>query len=261
MFKKFETSEVQKLRNKKLEVVKRKNELVDKISASPTDLKLVDEYKTVCDEMREIQIKLDQAEKELTEKARKLLYVKNPSTHLKAKVFELKKKKTIEVGLDGLEEFSKLVDKKVIPSTSETIEVGITGTRRNRSFQSGKNVYLSTSYVSKKTMIHEMGHWLEEWNREVFDKVTVFFGKRTQDQTKEWLGKLTGDFRYRRNERAYADKFIDPYMGKVYEFGGQRSASEIVSMGLQLFYEDPVGFAVKDPEMFDFIYKLVRGME
>ncbi len=35
--------------------------------------------------------------------------------------------------------------------------------------------------------------------------------------------------------------------------------SEILSMGLECFYNDPIKLATKDPEMFDFIFNVARG--
>ena len=60
---------------------------------------------------------------------------------------------------------------------------------------------------------------------------------------------------YGDDELTKADNFIDVYMGKYY-----KDASEILSMGLQYFYSNPVELMTKDPEYFDFIYNLVRGI-
>lgn len=46
------------------------------------------------------------------------------------------------------------------------------------------------------------------------------------------------------------------YTAKTY---GSRNATEIVSMGTQLLYEDPVGFARRDPEYFKFIVGVLDG--
>lgn len=43
-------------------------------------------------------------------------------------------------------------------------------------------------------------------------------------------------------------------MGKDYG----KDASEIFSMGMEEMSRDPIGFAEKDPEMFDFIYAQAR---
>ena len=48
----------------------------------------------------------------------------------------------------------------------------------------------------------------------------------------EKLSKLTGDKNYKDSEVAYPDKFIDPYVGKVY---GQVPITEVLTMGFQHF--------------------------
>jgi hypothetical protein len=45
------------------------------------------------------------------------------------------------------------------------------------------------------------------------------------------------------------------YAGKYYTDG----ATELISMGVQLLYEDPAGFAVRDPEYFKFIVGVLDG--
>ena len=57
------------------------------------------------------------------------------------------------------------------------------------------------------------------------------------------------------------DKFIDPYMGKQYKKAdGSYYATEVVSMGLEYMHSAPATLAMKDPEYFDFIFNLARGI-
>jgi hypothetical protein len=49
-------------------------------------------------------------------------------------------------------------------------------------------------------------------------------------------------------------------MGKEYVAGGDRYATEILSMGLDHLYNKTALLARQDPEMFDFIYNVVRGL-
>lgn len=50
------------------------------------------------------------------------------------------------------------------------------------------------------------------------------------------------------------DNFKDPYCGKDYiDRRGKRVATEILSMGVQMLFTDPVGFAKDDREYFDFV--------
>ena len=59
------------------------------------------------------------------------------------------------------------------------------------------------------------------------------------------------------NEKVYEDDFLDPYVGKVYEMTGD---TEIISMGMQWMYNDPVGFHEKDPDHFDLILRILKGV-
>ena len=61
---------------------------------------------------------------------------------------------------------------------------------------------------------------------------------------------------YDKREKGKRDKFIVPYMGKIYSQG----ATEIVSMGMEFLFADPVKLAKEDPEYFDFMIDLLRGI-
>lgn len=68
--------------------------------------------------------------------------------------------------------------------------------------------------------------------------------------------KATGNAAYK-DEMTKVDKFSNPYMGKFYG-DPSTGATEILSMGMEMMYANPVALAQKDPEMFDFIYSVVR---
>lgn len=126
-----------------------------------------------------------------------------------------------------------------------------------RSYYNKGQVWLS-GRAPVRTVVHEMAHWLEDESQEIFDRITQFYDRRTQGETPEMLKALLPRNNYRDDEMTRRDKFLHPYMGKVYEKNGRRSASEILSMGLEMFYYDPHGLAQADPDFFDFIYNLVR---
>jgi len=129
---------------------------------------------------------------------------------------------------------------------------------RTRAYYSRGGVYLSrhapyhSSTQVNRVVIHEMGHYLEDSSAEVFDKVQEFYRKRTKGCPLVWMGQGYG-----RDELTRKDNFIDAYMGK--DYGGR--ASEILSMGLEYFYNDPYKLATKDPGYFNFIFKVVRGIK
>lgn len=123
-----------------------------------------------------------------------------------------------------------------------------------RAYARDNKIYMS-AYSDTKTVVHEMGHVIESADPLIHRMTMEFYQKRTQGEATEPLSAVTGNQYYKADEVTRKDKFIDPYMGKHYSDGG---ASEIISMGLQLFYEDPIKFARQDPEMFAFIYAVLR---
>ena len=116
--------------------------------------------------------------------------------------------------------------------------------------------YIMLGYDSKpSTVAHEIGHAIEGTNPEVKQKARAFLDKRTQGEQPQRLSKLLNDPRYHETEVAKPDKFIDPYIGKVY-FTGE---TEIISMGLEFMFDNPRKFAQEDPEYFMFMYDTLRG--
>lgn len=197
-------------------------------------------------EWRKIKMRLYDAEFEardrFNEKAREVLYQSEPAE------FTVKNQKLEKGWREGVESFRRLIGKGLLDKQ----EISFKKIRGRANY--GLNNEVRVNLLSPaKDIVHELGHWLEDKNQDVFNAVTAFYERRTKG---ERLTSLPG---YRSNEKGKLDKFINPYMGKYYEHQGKRYASEIVSMGLEYFHDRPVEFAQKDPDYFDFIYNLVRG--
>lgn len=114
------------------------------------------------------------------------------------------------------------------------------------------------------TIVHEIGHAIELGNPEMHNRVIEFLRYRAGGETPQFLRDLLPDRDYDPDEVAMPDRFLTPYTGKLYGWTGSWEtsnlrSSEIVSMGLQHMYENPVKFAADDPEHFDFILGLIRG--
>lgn len=103
---------------------------------------------------------------------------------------------------------------------------------------------------------HELGHILEFNNPSVREAALQFLERRTHGEPARTLNALTGTRGYGPWEVARKDKFIEPYIGKDY---GAARYTEIVSKGLEYFYREPARLAREDPDMFDFIFHLLRG--
>ena len=149
----------------------------------------------------------------------------------------------------GLKEFSRLIDKKSAGALFPRM-----GKTNLRSYYSRGSIYIAQpriTYEDTRAIVHEMGHWLEDMNPNIHKAVMTFYKKRTKG---EGLVRLLDG--YGKDELTRRDKFIDVYMGKDYK----GKASEILSMGLEEFYKNPYRLATKDPEYFDLIYNVVRGI-
>lgn len=96
-------------------------------------------------------------------------------------------------------------------------------------------------------MYHELGHFSELEDSTISDATTNWLKSRAMGSP-ELLEALIPGSGYDDDEVAYPDKFISPYVGKVYESG----ITEVVSMGMQHFAyrEDMLELYKKDKEHF-----------
>lgn len=108
------------------------------------------------------------------------------------------------------------------------------------------------------TFAHEFGHHLNE-QPQVKAAAVAFLKRRTANDSKypTTLVRLRPNEGYNKTETCKPDRFIHPYVGKWDNLStGQ---TEIVSMGIQFMRLNPAEFARRDPDHFDFIYKILRG--
>ena len=137
------------------------------------------------------------------------------------------------------------------------------------------------------TVVHEFGHQLEgkqQWIREMTSKwLKQRLGKgeealrlkiekeakagnhmkvlKASQALKKYklrrLNEIEPLSKYKNNEVAFEDDFLDPYVGKVYDKGD----TEIVSTGLQWMYVNPAEFHKRDPDHFDLILRILKGVQ
>jgi len=121
----------------------------------------------------------------------------------------------------------------------------------NDVFHSGQIVLANDAH---RVAVHELGHHIEFRNPEVKARAAAFLDRRTAGEDARPLAEITNNSNYRAGETAQSDKFISPYMGKRYANGD----TEIISMGLEYFYSDPLKLAKDDPDYFMFMYDVLR---
>lgn len=139
-------------------------------------------------------------------------------------------------------------------------------TTSGRAYHSGQTIKLNKN--SKiETIIHETMHQLEENNIAMLANSLAFAEYRTKDEKQIALKKVYPNRAYGAKEICKQDKFFNAYCGKFYNMSGGKNqeyrkshASEIMSMGMQELFTNPIGFAQNDREYFDFVIANIRGI-
>ena len=127
-------------------------------------------------------------------------------------------------------------------------------------------------YDGEATIVHEFGHAIEAHFPEALEAGRQFLAHRVRDEKPQSLKQLFGGG-YTEREMGRKDNFEGAmkgfrgtrdakraeraayYVGKDY---GQY-ATEILSMGLERLYDDPITFARQDPEYCAYVVGVLRG--
>lgn len=142
---------------------------------------------------------------------------------------------------ESLNDFGKLVRGKAIPTLKE-IEIGKTENfdGSNRSGGSFANiergmVFIDTAVSSKedirRELFHEISHHLEQSHPDIVLASKSFIAGRASGPP-QTLNRIKKTSCYSPDEIAYPDKFVNPYVGKIYN---DVEATEVVSVGLEHF--------------------------
>ena len=138
--------------------------------------------------------------------------------------------------------------------------------RGSRSKQDKLTIFL-TKDAPKRTAIHEYGHFFETNQRALLRRSLRWREARTVNEKLRRMKDVVKGSNYDPWEVTKPDKFYDPYVGKHYTdtwtVAGVSSvehyATEVLSMGLELFYADPARLLREDKEMFLYVVRVLRG--
>ena len=108
-----------------------------------------------------------------------------------------------------------------------------------------------------KCYVHELGHTIEFSAPNLRNRLAAFLAERTKGERPRRMSVLTGISGYGPKEVARPDRLAHPYMGRDYGTGD----TELLSMGIEYLFTDPVELASRDPEFFDLLVALVKGVE
>lgn len=125
---------------------------------------------------------------------------------------------------------------------------------KGRAYHQGNSINLG-DFDQVRTYIHELGHALEDrfqGSKVQLQESLKFLRARTKGEMRVQLKAVKGGG-YGADEMTRLDKFMEPYMGK--DYGEQ--ATEILSMALESMYDDPVGFLLRDREMFEWTLRVM----
>jgi hypothetical protein len=116
------------------------------------------------------------------------------------------------------------------------------------------------------TAVHELGHFLDEQltrgGRKALESSLEFLNQRVGRERPRRMSRVAPGCGYRDDETGRKDRFdrvfdeVDAYYtGKDY----RGEAAEVLAMGVQVLYQDPLGFAAKDAEYFKWVVGVLHG--
>ncbi len=138
--------------------------------------------------------------------------------------------------------------------------VRIQATQRNRSFQKGSAINMNR-HAAPSSTVHELGHILEEFVDEILKASQAVFERRTAGEAFVRLSQLRPGVGYGAQELTKKDAWIDPYVGRTYSAAVYGSdGTEVLTMGLEYMYRNPLEFWRKDSDHFTYIWDIMRGV-
>lgn len=218
---------------------------------------LIEEYNDLVRQIHALQDENQLYEDRYAERAAELLKAPQPGS---AKLMGTKNEQILK----GQDLFNKIIGNKRAIEGSRlpvTVKAGRAQYSLNKSIMQVKNG------ESFKTITHEMGHWLEHKDQEYFEQVKAFYLRRTAGEQAKRLRDIFPKVNYDASEIVKEDKFLNAYTGKIYSYqkadfvnfdSNKQYATEITSMWFTQALSDLKGFIERDPDHFEFIYKLLQ---
>lgn len=150
--------------------------------------------------------------------------------------------------------FDKGVNTRVLP---------LSGNQKRAFYTPGTGTMMVRSaFENSATIVHEWGHNIEDVVPGVTEACQEFLKYRLKGEKPQRLQELFPQRNYESWEVGAKDEFDKAfgdsgwYVGKIYPGG---MGSEVLSMGLELLYNDPAKFARRDPEYCKFVLGVLDG--
>ncbi len=169
-------------------------------------------------------------------------------------------KSVIKDKADGAKAVMESLTSKSLGFSTDEFSVKGMAPKARSKYVSLQNTIKISSRDKLPIVAHEMAHWVESSSPHVHKRCVEFLEYRCAGEISEKLSVMTGNKFYGPHEYARKDNFFIPYCGKDYIGpGGQRVATEILSMGIQQLLKKPATFIADDPEYAAFVLLLLRG--
>jgi SPP1 gp7 family putative phage head morphogenesis protein len=211
-------------------------------------------------DLRGLQIRVNQAEREIEGNVfgaalRKRLADIRPMGSAEKQLFSKAPKALKTVHEEAKQGFPEAWVKKMNaqPVELRTVARGYYGKQHAKD---GGNLIAISGHDERSimsTMVHEIGHRLEDYIPEIKELERQFYARRTAGESLVHMGSG-----YRKDEITRLDKFNSPYMGK--DYGGRYY--ELVSMGFEGLTAPvrPMRDLLSDDDMTDFIIGILAGV-
>ena len=229
------------------------NLLADEMNANPAEaLSKMPAYRALKEKYDLAKLELNHLSSRYANRVADLLASDNGVSSLKVDFTSGFSKKVVTLE-DGVGDFKKIIGKDLLDGKSVSTKL-IKSSRE--SFTPHNNTMNIGSTTSVETICHELGHGLEALNDNYFTKIKDYLNSRTVGEKPVKLSKIYPGQSYGSSEITKRDHFIDPYTGKIYQNSTRVYGTEITSMWFTHALTDLDGFIKKDPDHFEFIFKL-----
>lgn len=121
--------------------------------------------------------------------------------------------------------------------------------------QPGLNAISTNGYYP--VAIHEIGHRMEVLRPHIKAMEWTFWHRRQEGETPSKLQKMQPGYGYRGDELAVKDKYIDPYIGKIYS-NNPKQPMESFQMGVQYLFGGSAPI-IRDKDYAHFILGLLAA--
>jgi hypothetical protein len=150
------------------------------------------------------------------------------------------------------------MSKDVVPH----VDIAVRKDLKNDRAHCGWNNAIALHAVPKEgsynsTLFHEYGHAIEHDHPDIRDAANTLRDSRSEGEKITNLHEFHKGRGYDDHEVSYRDKWRDEYTGKWY---GHLGSTEVLSMGVEALFADPVGFQAADPDHFHFTLGALSGL-